>query len=153
LDKTIVTAFLVIAGVVSAVFFFNSLYPAIVQSSEAMTGMERRIDERMKSEIEVIHATRAGGEALVWVKNVGSVRIAPPDAVDVFFGPEGNFTRIPYGSGTPHWTYSVENATEWTPTATLRVTISGYTFGGAGTRYFVKVVLPSGVSDETFFSE
>jgi len=151
LDKTIVTALLIIAGVISAVFVFNAIFPAISQSSDAMSSMQRRIDERMQSQIEIIHATRAGSDVLIWVKNVGSLRIAPPEACDLFFGPDNNFARIPYNSGNPNWTYTLENDTEWRAGATLRVTVHFVVPPAAGT-YFVKVVLPNGISDETFIS-
>ncbi|HLF26151.1 MAG TPA: hypothetical protein VJG32_07435 [Anaerolineae bacterium] len=153
MDKVIVTAFLVIAGVISAVFVYNSIYPAIVQSSEAMTSMERRVDERLKSQVEIIHAVRAGSDALIWVKNIGSLRNVAVEATDLFFGPEGNFARIPHAAGAPHWEYVVENDDAWNPTTTLRITIPAYAFSGSGTRYFVKVVLSNGVSDEYYFSE
>ncbi len=155
MDKTIVTAIMIIAGVVSAVFVFNAIYPAVIQSGEAMTSMERRIDERLKSKIEIIHATGNGSNALVWVKNVGSLSIKAVERCDVFFGPESNFSRIPYKDetgGTPYWEWEVENDTEWKPTATLQITI---TCGGPvlSGRYFVKVVTPNGVSNEYYFSE
>ncbi len=151
MDKTIVTALLIIAGVVSAVFVFNAIFPAISQSSDAMTSMQRRIDERMQSQIEIIHATRSGSDVLIWVKNVGSLRIAPPAACDLFFGPDNNFVRIPYNSGSPNWTYALENDTEWRAGATLRMTVHFAVPPAAGT-YFIKVVLPNGISDEIFVS-
>jgi hypothetical protein len=154
LDKTIVTAFLVMAGIISAVFVFNSIFPAIVQSSDAMTSMERRMDERLKSQVEIIHAVKAGGSVLIWVKNVGALRIGAVEACDVFFGPEGNFVRVPYGvPGTQglHWEYGVENGGEWTPSATLKITIVNYPSLPAG-RHFVKVSIPNGLSDEYFMS-
>lgn len=151
MDKTIVTALLVIAGVISAVFVYNSIYPAVVQSSDAMTSMERRMDERLKSQVEIVHAAKSGAQVLVWAKNVGSMRVIGVESCDVFFGPEGAFSRIPYGVGTPHWEYVVENGTEWTPTATVKITIVDYSPLSSG-RYFVKVVLPNGVSDEYYFS-
>jgi hypothetical protein len=154
LDKTIVTALLVIAGVISAVFVFNSIYPAIIQSSDAMTSMERRLDERLKSQIAIIHAAKSGGNVLIWVKNVGALRVAAIEACDVFFGPEGDFARIPYGvAGTPglHWEYVVESGGEWNPSTTLKLTVLNYPSLPAG-RYFVKVTLPNGISDEYFMS-
>jgi len=151
LDKTIVTALLVIAGVISAVFVFNSIYPAIVQSSDAMISMERRMDERLKSDIQIIHASKSiTTTTLVWVKNVGSLRLAPVETCDIFFGPEGNFVRIPYGTGAGEWQYTLENAAEWTPSATVRITIN--TNPESGKRYFIKLVLVNGVSDESYFS-
>ena len=102
MDKTIVTALLVMAGVISAVVVFNSIYPAIIQSRDAMTSMERRLDERLKSQIAIIPAAQSGGIVLTWAKNVGAVRVAAVEACDVFFGPEGDFARVPYGvAGTP----------------------------------------------------
>jgi len=151
LDKTIVTALLVIAGVISAVFVFNSIYPAIVQSSDAMTSMERRMDDRLKSHIQIIHAAKSGSTTLVWVKNVGSLRVAPVEACDIFFGAEGNFVRIPYGAGPGEWQYTLEGAAaEWTPSATVKITIN--TDPVSGQRYFIKIVLVNGVSDEYYFS-
>ncbi len=154
MDKTIVTALLIIAGVVSAVAMFNALYPAIMQSNDAITGMERRADDRMKTQIEIIHATKptTSSDVLVWVKNVGSIRIVGADLSDVFFGPEGNFARIPYGTGTPHWEYTIENASDWTPAATLRINIVGYPTLVAGARYFIKISLPNGIGAEEYFS-
>jgi hypothetical protein len=82
------------AGVISAVVVFNSIYPAIIQSSDAMTSMERRLDERLKSQIAIIHAAQSGGNVLTWVKNVGAVRVAAVEACDVFFGPEGRLCSL-----------------------------------------------------------
>ena len=154
MDKTIVTALLIIAGVISAIFVFNAIYPAIQQSGDAMTSMERRIDDRMKTQVQIVHAARSGDDAVIWIKNVGSTRIVGLEGSDLFFGPEGNFVRLPYGgTATPHWSYTVENDSEWKPSATIKITISGFTFLAPGTRYFVKIVTPIGISDELYFSE
>ena len=153
MDKVITTTLLIIVSVVCAVLVFNAAYPAVIQSSDAMTNMAIRVDDRLKSQIEIIHATanEAKTEAYVWVKNIGSLRIIPVESCDVFFGPEGNFARIPHGSGTPsYWTYGVENDNEWVPTATLKITIIATI--SADTRYFVKVISPNGISDEDYFS-
>ena len=152
MDKALTTTFMVLASVVCAVLVFNAIYPAVVRSSDAMTNMTLRVDDRLKSQIEIIHATgdAVSDEAYVWVKNVGSLRIAAVERCDVFFGPEGDFARIHYGSGDSHWTYEVENDDEWRPTATLKITI--FDTVSADTRYFVKVAIPNGVSDEDYFS-
>jgi len=156
LDKTIVTALMIIAGVVSVVLVFNTIYPALIQSGNAIVGRGRNIDERLQSQIEIVHAVAYGDVTkvvYVWVKNVGSLSIGAVDQCDVFFGPEGNFTRLPYDQGASHWTYTVENGTGWVPTATVKITIDYQDFLVDGQRYFVKVVLPNGVSDEYYFSK
>ncbi len=150
MDKVITTSFLIIVSVVCSVLVFNAVYPAVIRSSDAMTSMTIRVDDRLKSQIEIIHATGSGSNAFIWVKNVGSLRIIAIERCDVFFGPEGNFARIPYGSGDPHWTYEVENDDEWKPTATLKITILDTI--SADTRYFVKVTTPNGISDDYYFS-
>ena len=153
MDKIIVTVFLVMAGVISSVFAFNSIYPAIVQSGDAMTAMERRIDERMKTQIKIINAARSGNDVVIWVKNIGNLRVLAPEASDVFFGPQGNYARIPYSVGTPNWFYTIENSSDydWNPTATLKLTIAYSSPPDPGT-YFIKVVLTNGISDEYLVS-
>lgn len=155
MDKIIVTSLLIIVGVISAVTVFNTMYPLLGQSTDAMSSMQNRMDERLKTQIEVIHAAKSGSEAWLWVKNVGSLRVLGADSTDVFFGPQGNFARIPYntGSGT-YWQYTIENGgPDWNPSSTARIVIKGFSFLGPGTRYFVKVVLPNGISSEYYFSE
>jgi len=156
LDKAIITALMIIAGVVVTVSLFNVVYPAVARSGDAMVSMERRIDERMKSQIEIIHATGNDGDSdvSVWVKNVGSLRIAAIDRCDVFFGLEGDFARIPYGQciDCPYWDYELENGTEWDPSATLKIRIRyGGTYPSSG-RSFLRVVAPNGISDQFYFT-
>ncbi len=156
MDKTIVTAILLIAGLVVAVVLFKAIYPAVIQSSTAMNLRQRRIQERFNSQIEIIHAAEDGGYsdiALVWVKNIGSLRIIPVESCDIFFGPDGDFARIPYGASDPGWTYEVENDVEWKATATVKITVDLDYNLADGERYFVKVVTPNGVFDEYYFSK
>jgi len=158
LDKIVVTSLLIIAGVVAAVVLYNAVYPAIAESSDALTRRQRQIDDRLQSQVEIVHATIPYGviteEAWVWVKNVGSQRISAIENCDIFFGPEGNFASLSYGAEEGGWEYEIEQGTEWDPTRTLKITISNHDGDplDVGTRYFVKVTTPNGVSDEYYFS-
>lgn len=165
MDKSITTALLIVISMVMALMLFNVAYPAIMEGGDAIANMAGRAEERMKSQIAIIHMageldhdgwwqdTNGNGDfdVFAWVKNVGDSRITPVESVDVFFGPEGNFVRIPHqnaaGGSYPYWVGQVENATEWTPTATLRITIH-YGAALASGRYYVKVSAPNGVFDE-----
>lgn len=147
MDKIIVTGFLIVAGVVSSMMVFNTMLPAIQSSSDAMTAMERRVDDRMKTQIEIIHAVQSGNTVSLWVKNVGSARVLAPASADLFFGLQGNFARIPYAVGSPSWSFAFENDTEWNPSATLRITITFSSPPPSG-RYVAKIVLSNGISDE-----
>ena len=169
MDKTIVTGFMIIIAIITSVLLFNAVYPAVLQSSDAMTSMTARIDERMKSDIEIIHATGeldstgswqdTNGDGrfnfFVWTKNIGTVRFPAVESMDVFLGPEGNFSRIPHednaGGSFPYWTYTIENDSEWNPTATLAITIH-YSATQPSGRYFAKIITPNGVESQIVFS-
>jgi archaellum component FlaF (FlaF/FlaG flagellin family) len=157
LDKTITTALLIIAGIVCSVFLFNSVYPMINRSSAAMTSMTDKIDDRMKTQVDIVHVANSEDnlKIYIWIKNVGSNRIDNIEESDVFVGPQGNFGRIPHEStagGTyPRWSYVIENGTEWKTGATIKITVS-YDIDPGSDTYYVKVVIPNGISTEYYFS-
>jgi hypothetical protein len=157
LDKAVTTALLIIAGVVCMIFVFNSVYPMVNRSSQAMVSMAEQVDERMKSRINIVHAANSENRTSVflWVKNIGTQRIVAIDDCDLFLGPEGAFERIPYsgdaGETYPQWEFSLENDSQWLTSATLKLTVTFGSDPGAGT-YFTKFILPNGISDEYFFS-
>jgi hypothetical protein len=157
LDKAITTALLIIAGVVCMIFVFNSVYPMVNRSSQAMVSMAEQVDERMKSRINIVHAANSANRTSVylWVKNIGTQRIVDVDECDLFCGPSDNFSRIPYVAdaegGYPRWIYNLENDTEWQTSATLKITIYYASDPGAGT-YFTKFIIPNGIYDEYYFS-
>jgi hypothetical protein len=156
-DKAITTALLIIAGVVCMIFVFNSVYPMVNRSSQAMVSMAEQVDERMKSRINIVHAANSADRRSVylWIKNVGTQRIVNIDESDLFFGQETDFARIPYVDDAegdyPRWAYGIENDTEWQNGATVNITISYDSDPGAGT-YFSKFIIPNGISDEYYFS-
>lgn len=181
MDKAITTVLLTIAGVVSVLAILNAVYPAISRGSSAVVSVAGKVDDRIKTQIRIVHATGelvatntpqwqdtdsdGDFDIFLWVKNVGSSRLVAIKESDVFFGTEGDFSRIPYvddaGGGSPNWTYQLENDTEWKPTATLKITIHYTATCGpapcspaplASDTYFVKVTSSNGVSDEHFFS-
>lgn len=148
---------------------FNAVYPAVGRSSSALVGAAATMDDRIKSQISVIHATgelNASGQwvdtnsdgdfdVFVWAKNVGASRIVEFGQGDVFFGQQGSISRIPYvsyaGGAKPYWDGQVQNSSEWGPSATLKVTIHYSTTLASGT-YWVKVAIPNDVSAEHYFS-
>ena len=104
-----------------------------------------------------MHATGQDGnpDADVWVKNIGAATVDPVDRIDVFFGPSGDFQRIPYGGSgctAPCWEYTIENATDFEPTATLEIVVHDSANLTAGQTYYVKVVTPNGVDDSKYFT-
>ena len=170
---------LTIAGVVSVMAILNAMLPAVGRGNSAVVSVAGRVDDRIKTQIRIVHVTGELDEngdwqdtdsdgdfdIFLWVKNVGASRLVSIKESDVFFGTEGDFSRIPYvddaSGGKPNWTYQLENDSEWKPTATLNITIHYTATCGpapcspaplASDTYFVKVAAPNGVSDEHFFS-
>jgi uncharacterized protein YbaA (DUF1428 family) len=139
------------------VFVFNSVYPMVNRSSQAMASMAEQVDERMKSRINIVHAASSANrtEVYVWVKNIGTQRIVNVASSDVFFGQETSFERVPYiddaGGALPSWDYTLENDSEWQTSATIKITITYGSDPGAGT-YYMKFIIPNGISDEYYFS-
>jgi hypothetical protein len=156
-EKAITTALLIIAGVVCMIFVFNSVYPMVNRSSQAMVSMSQQVDERMKSRINIVHAANSANHTSVylWIKNVGTQRIVSVESSDLFFGQEDNFNRIPHADDAagayPQWSYSLENDTEWQTSATLKVTITYSSDPGTG-KYYTKFIIPNGISDDFYFS-
>ena len=151
MDKVMVTLLLVIAGVVCSMVLINAVYPAITGSSGAIVDAASKIDDRIRSNIAIIEISHSGSDVYVWIKNVGASSIGGISNSDIFFGPQGNFARIPYGgSVAPYWDYAIENDTRWGPTATLKITVH-YTATPSG-QYYFKVVIPNGISAEDYYS-
>jgi flagellar protein FlaG len=147
----IVTILLIVAGVVCSMAIVNAVYPAITSSSSALIDVSTKVNDRLKSQIEIIEVSSSGSEVYIWIKNVGASYINGIDRSDVFFGPVGNMARIPYGgSAAPRWSYSIENDTKWVPTATTKITLHLQS-PPSGTS-IVKVAIPNGISDEELFS-
>jgi flagellar protein FlaG len=148
---------LTIAAIVSIVAVVNAVIPSVGRTTGALVSASGTVEERIASQIEIVHATGldADPDAEAWVKNIGSASIVAMDRVDVFFGPEGDFQRIPQGDPgctAPCWEYTIENATTWEPTATLHITIHASNDLATGTTYYLKVVTPNGVADSKFFT-
>lgn len=151
MDKVMVTLLLLVAGVVCSMVLLNAVYPAITGSSGAVVDAASRIDDRIRSNVSIIEMTHSGTTFNAWIKNVGASTISGMSNGDVFFGPQGNFARIPYGgTEAPYWTYSIENDTRWGPGATLKITIT-CTGTPSGEQYF-KFVIPNGISAQDYYS-
>ncbi len=136
----------------------NAVLPAVSKTTGSLLASSEVVQDRIASQIEIVHAAGVDGapDAQIWVKNVGAARIAPIDRVDVFFGPTGDFARVPYGTDAscvaPCWYDTLENATTWDQTATLRVTLKLDANLASGTTYYMKVVTPNGTLDSKYLT-
>jgi hypothetical protein len=157
MEKAIATVMLTVAGIAAIVAVLNALMPAVSRTSGSMIASADSVDGRIGTQIEIVHATGSVGSATAeaWAKNIGSLAVAPTSRVDVFFGPEDNFVRLPYGEAgcaSPCWYATIENDEAWNPTATLKITVVNGTSLVSDTTYYIKVVTPNGISDARFFT-
>ncbi|MEX2247420.1 MAG: hypothetical protein WEC75_12130 [Dehalococcoidia bacterium] len=148
---------LTIAAIVAVAAVINAVLPSVGRTTGALVSASSVVGDRIASQVEIVHATGqdANPDAEVWIKNIGSSTIVAVERVDVFFGPEADFQRIPYGGEgctAPCWEYAIENATNWEPTATLHITVHESTDLATGTTYYLKIVTPNGISDSKFFT-
>ena len=165
---------LTIAGVASIAAIINAIFPIVSRTSGAITTSSAKVDDRLRSDIEIIHAvgeldsggsfvdTNGNGrfEIFVWVKNVGDTRILALEEIDVFVGQIGSFERIPHqveveAGVYPRWSQDVEGQsddTQWTPKQTLKISIDYDTDTQSQGSYDIKVIIPNGITDEYFFS-
>jgi hypothetical protein len=135
----------------------GALMPAISRAGQALVSSADIADSRLSSQIEIVHATGQDGDTQVlgWVKNTGAATITAVKQSDLFFGPQADFERIPYGDvgcTAPCWIYSLENDTKWNPAATIRITVYLATPLAAGDTYYFKMVTPNGTEDTKFFT-
>ena len=144
---------LIIGGVVASLAIFNGIYPAINRSSSAINDATGKVSDRIESRIEIIQTGVSGANVYVWVKNVGTSNIDSIERSDIFYGPQGNFSRVTYGGvDTPRWSYQLEGGyMRWEPTVTCKITITLSGAPSAGT-YILKIVIPNGIFDNTTFS-
>lgn len=149
---------LTIAAIVAIVAVANAVLPSVGRTSGALVSASGVVQNRIASQIEIVHATGQNGspDAKVWVKNIGASAVDPVSRVDVFFGPSDNFARIPQGGAgctAPCWEYTLENATStWEQTSTLQIIVHFGSNLATGTTYYVKVVTPNGITDSKFFT-
>jgi len=170
MDKVLSTILLVVAAVVCVTLVINAVYPAIMSSTGALSSVSDRVNDRIRSQIDIIHATgelnsskswtdtNSDGnfDVFVWVKNIGTERVDDIARCDVFLaGNNAIWAWIPYvdyaGGAFPRWSYVIENGTEWSTATTLKIEIH-YSSALSSGLYNVKVMIPNGVSDEYDFS-
>ncbi|PKB79127.1 MAG: hypothetical protein BZY88_14965 [SAR202 cluster bacterium Io17-Chloro-G9] len=128
MEKSITTALLLIASVIAALALTNAVIPAMGKSASALATANSQTADRIKTDIEIIHATGddPGDVITVWVKNVGSKVIKPVDSSHIILTTPTTVLSLPYVSGCSSgcWDYSLEGgASEWTQSVTVKFTL------------------------------
>lgn len=132
MEKAISSALLIIASVVATIALINAVIPALGKSSGALITANAAAADRIKTDIEIIHATGdiSAKTVTVWVKNIGYTTIGDITSSDVFLDTPGSLTRLSYVSGCDSgsadcWDYALEGgATTWERTKTVKFTLT-----------------------------
>ena len=155
MEKAISSGLLIIASVVAALALINAVIPALGKSSSALVNANAAASDRIKTDIEIVHATgdSSAKTVTVWVKNIGTITIDDITASDIFLDTPSSVSRLSYTSGcvSDCWDYALEGgATDWKNTETVKFTLnlSSLTSGV----YSVRVSVFNGVSADKDFS-
>ena len=159
MGNAITTGIMIIASVVASIALINAVLPAVGDSSGALSAANASAADRIRTDIEIIHVAAdpaVGGEdqVLVWVKNIGSKKIAPIESSDIFLTTPTSVKRLSHGSGSgpEYWDFIVENGTDWTQAVTIKITLhlaDGSVTAGA---YTISVAAYNAVSATKDFS-
>ena len=158
MEKAITSGLLIIASVVAAVALINAVIPALGKSSSALITANAAASDRIKTDIEIIHATGNTSDktVTVWVKNIGTTTINDITASDIFLDTPSSLSRVSYTSGCDSgnadcWDYAFEGgATVWKHTETVKFTLTLSTLGTGV--YSVRISVFNGESADKDFS-
>jgi archaellum component FlaF (FlaF/FlaG flagellin family) len=161
-ESVITVSLITIACVICATMLIAAIYPAMNRASSSVTATTDQLGDRIETSIEIIEKAKDSSDSskcYVWVKNIGSSRIAKIDTSDIFFGETGAFQRLTYSDplSGKSWNYDImggDGDDRWDPKETLRITIENVDTinAGEGHEYFVKLTLYNGESAEGVFS-
>lgn len=153
-SEAITTAMFLIAAVISAGVLINAVFPVIYSLSGTISSSSHAVDERLSTDIRIVatYASGSSGTAKIWIKNVGTGRVARTeiDKADVFLGAEGDFIRLTDGA----WNYTILEDTngQWDPGETLYIEGMTSKIPGVGDVVYFQFVLPTGVYRSTTFT-
>jgi len=144
-SETITTALFLITAVIAAGVLINAVYPVVYSMAGTFSSTTHESDVRMRTDFKVIAAVADSSSAQIWMKNIGSERIAESDIQngDVFFGRTGSFTRIDNTAWSEQLLDTNGNGV-WDTGETVKITVPS---GGAtsGEELYFQFSLPNGV--------
>jgi flagellar protein FlaG len=153
-SETIVSALFLISAVIAAGVLISAIFPAIYHTADTFGSVSHEADTQMRTDMKIVNAySNSSKWATVWLKNVGTSRIAAGDLNDgdIFIGATGDFERISLQGN-----YVIEGNGNgfWDPGETLTIRVHSNHLPDPATSdnmaYF-SIVLPNGVKRSTEF--
>lgn len=128
MDKVIVTALLIIAGVAAAGLVVSTLTPIVGSSSRSVVESQKSVAARIATDVKIIAAHPTDDETItVMVKNIGTENILSLQQSDVYISDTDGSKFIPleYGVGDDDkWTTDKDSSFVWSRGVTISLGIS-----------------------------
>ena len=129
-SETIVTAILLITGVVAAGILASVIFPAIYTMSGSVSSSTHAADQTLRTDIAIVNTFALNNtnpmQAQVWLKNTGSTRISLTslNMSTIFVGNSVNIGTVKLNDPSNGWTYDILDDTNgyWDPGETLHIT-------------------------------
>jgi flagellar protein FlaG len=165
-SETFTTAMFLMAAIISAGVLINAVFPVIYTLSGTIASSSHKVDERLSTDVKIVttYASDGNNSARIWLKNIGTGRIANNDIqkADVFLGGQGDFVRLTWVAWETRplgvdrtWTYDILEDTPnnyWDPGETLYIEAKVAEIPDEEQVVYFQFVLPSGLSRTTTFT-
>lgn len=118
------------AAIIAAAVLLNAVFPVIYTMTGTFSSSSHEADKRIRTDVKIINTFAKSGIGQVWMKNVGSNRVAFAEInqSDVFIGAPGDFESVPKKTGSLEgngWSFNCSDDanTHWDPGETIQLTI------------------------------
>jgi len=149
-----------ITAVIAAGVLVNAVFPVVYNMAGTFASSTHESDQRLRTDFKMITYTATSGvsgNAKVWMKNIGSSRIALSEITsrsDVFCGPVGNFQRLTYSDTGEdnNWKltfddvdYDINSNNYWDPGETILITAYTTIPSVSSGQVYFQFILPDGI--------
>ncbi|MFA7303343.1 MAG: flagellin [Methanoregula sp.] len=164
--ETITTAIFLITTVVAAAVLVNAIFPVISGMSGTFSSTTHQADVQIRTDFKIIATlamhnggtTEDPGTAHIWMKNIGSEKIALEgirDSATVLCGEPTDFTLLTYSAnpGNGNWKYTITSDNEyWDPGESLEITCYTTKIPTSSNPVYFQFALANGVWRSTEFN-
>ena len=159
--ETFTSAMFLITAVLAAGVLINAVFPVVYNMAGTFSSASHESDQRLRTDYRIITTFAAEGTpgtATVWMKNIGSARIALADIErsDVFCGAIDDFDRLAWTNnavpGAEEWTadftavtYDTNSNGFWDQGETVKIIASTAKIPASGNIVYFQFALPNGI--------
>jgi flagellar protein FlaG len=159
--ETFTTAMFLITAVIAAGVLINAVFPVVYNMASTFQSATHESDQRLRTDFKIVTTLSQPGTntAKIWMKNIGTSRIAIADLqrCDVFAGTDGDFEPLRFNGGSgPRWTATITdlaNTNFWSPGETIEIDAYSTKIPvTTGSTVYFQFILPDGIWRSTDFT-